>query len=65
MGPIFQEKHVYRGSIAPGAGFEENHELIDTLGRFWSVYTEMDEPEVSGSAYYYLLTTFNGCGESE
>jgi hypothetical protein len=54
--------NVYRGSILLGApwSYDETCLLAETTG---TTLVEMDDP-LPGTAFYYLVSASNGCGES-
>jgi hypothetical protein len=60
----FYSKRVYRGSVAAGAPFVENHDQVAELTPFTSAWADLETPD-PGAYFYYFVTAFNGCGESD
>jgi len=61
--PAFYSKRIYRGDVAAGAPFVENHVMVAELSAFTAAWTDPEIPD-PGTYFYYLVTAFNGCGES-
>ena len=61
--PAFITKRVYRGSVAAGAPFVENHVAMADLSAFTAVWVDEELPD-PGAWFYYFVNTFNSCGES-
>ena len=59
----FYSKNVYRGRVSAGAPFVENHEVVAVLTAFTTAWVDPEIPD-PGAYFYYFVTTFNGCGES-
>jgi hypothetical protein len=61
--PAFYSKRVYRGNVAVGAPFAMNHEMVAELSILSSAWSDPEIPD-PGAYFYYFVTAFNGCGES-
>jgi hypothetical protein len=61
--PAFFTKRVYQGSCGAGEGFVENHVPVAELTAFSASWPATEVP-APGCFLYFLVRTYNDCGES-
>jgi len=63
--PVFFAKNVYRGSVPAGSPWTDNAVVVAQVSTFGTGWQDPQIPQPENSFFYYFVTTFNGCGESE